>query len=147
MKWDTISKLHGSKFRRYTGIKRSVYEEMLACVQEAKSSARKHPTKGVSSALSTENQLLMTVMYWREYRDQSHMAIDWGVSQSTVSRTIHSIENILLKSGQFSIRGRKSLNTQGGEYEVLIVDVCESPTERPKKNKSGNIVAKRSDIP
>ncbi len=72
MKWETISQLQGKKFRRYTGITRQVYDDMLKCVRETKSATRKHPTKGVSSTLSIENQLLMTVMYWREYRDQEH---------------------------------------------------------------------------
>lgn len=147
MKWETISELQGKKFRRYTGIYRRVFDEMLACVQAAKTSSKKHPTKGVSSTLSIENQLLMTVMYWREYRDQEHLAVDWGVSQSTISRTIREIEEILIKSGQFSLPGRKSLRTKDGQYELIIVDVCESPTERPKKNKSENTVVKRKDIP
>jgi transcriptional antiterminator len=147
MNWETISQLQGKKFRRYTGIYRRVYDEMLVCVREVKSTERKHPTKGVSSALSIENQLLMTVMYWREYRDQEHLAVDYGISQSTVSRTIREIEDILIKSGQFSLPGRKSLRTKDGQYELVIVDVCETPTERPKKNKSESIVAKRNAIP
>jgi transcriptional antiterminator len=147
MKWETISQLQGKKFRRYTGIYRSVYDEMLFCVRDVKSTQRKHPTKGVSSTLSIEDQLLMVVMYWREYRDQEHLAIDYGISQSTVSRTIREIEDILIKSGQFSLPGRKSLRTKDGEYELVIVDVCETPTERPKKNKSESTVVKRNDTP
>lgn len=147
MNWETISELQGKKFRRYTGIYRRVFDEMLVCVRAAKSKERKHPTKGVSSALTIENQLLMTVMYWREYRDQEHLAIDYGISQSTVSRTIREIEEILIKSGQFSLPGHKSLRTKDGEYELVIVDVCETPTERPKKSKSENTVAKRNAIP
>lgn len=147
MKWETISQLQGKKFRRYTGIYRSVYDEMLSCVRNVKSKQRKHPTKGVSSTLSIEDQLLMVVMYWREYRDQEHLAIDYGISQSTVSRTIREIEDILIKSGQFSLPGRKSLRTKDGEYKLVIVDVCETPTERPKKNKSESTVVKRNDTP
>jgi transcriptional antiterminator len=147
MKWETISQLQGKKFRRYTGIYRCVYDEMLSCVRNVKSKQRKHPTKGVSSTLSIEDQLLMVVMYWREYRDQEHLAIDYGISQSTVSRTIREIEDILIKSGQFSLPGRKSLRTKDGEYELVIVDVCETPTERPKKNKSESTVVKRNDTP
>jgi hypothetical protein len=147
MNWETISLLQGKKFRRYTGLYRRTYDEMLICVRQAKLARKKHPTKGVSSTLSIEDQLLMTVMYWREYRSQGHLAVDYGISQSAVSRTIRDIEDILIKSGEFSIPGRKSLRTKDGQYEVVIVDVCESPTERPKKNKSANIVAKRNDIP
>lgn len=146
MNWEKISKLQGKKFRRYTGLYRRVFDEMLACVKSVKTAQRKHPTKGINSTLSIENQLLMTVLYWREYRDQEHLAVDYGVSQSTISRTIRDIEDILIKSGQFSVPGHKSLRLPNNAYEVVIVDVTETPTERPKKNKNASIVAKRNGI-
>jgi hypothetical protein len=74
MNWEKISKLQGKKFRRYTGIYRSVYDEMLNCVKRIKTNRHKHPTKGVESALSIEDQLLITVMYWREYQQFSLLA-------------------------------------------------------------------------
>lgn len=144
MNWEKISKLQGKKFRRYTGLYRRVFDEMLACVKSIKTAQRKHPTKGANSSLSIENQLLMTVLYWREYRDQEHLAVDYGVSQSTISRTIRDIEDILIKSGQFSVPGHKSLRSPNSAYEVVIVDVTETPTERPKKNKNASIAAKKS---
>jgi|CXWL01.1.fsa_nt_gi hypothetical protein len=147
MKWLSISALQGKKFRRYTGIHRRVFDEMVECVRSSKAHKRKHPSKGASSPLSIEDQVLLTVMYWREYRSQEHLAVDFGVDQSTVSRTIRGSENILIKSGQFSIPGRKSLTSKDGQYEVVIVDVTETPVERPKKNKSANTAAKRSATP
>jgi hypothetical protein len=146
MKWETISKLYGKKFRRYTGLYRHLFEEMVGCVQAAQLRERKHPTKGVEPALSVEDQVLITVMYWREYRSQGHLAVDFGVHQSTVSRTIREIEAILIQSRRFSLPGRKSLRSSDGTYEVVVVDVTETPTERPKKNKNANTVAKRNDI-
>jgi uncharacterized protein YerC len=145
MSWEKVSKLYGKKFRRYTGLHRHLFDEMLSCIKSYKLAHRKHATKGVSSSLSIENQLLVTVMYWREYRDQEHIATDYGVSQSTISRCIREIEDILLKSGQFSLPGRKSLHFGDGVHEIVIVDVTETPTERPKKNKNVSIVAKKSD--
>lgn len=136
MKWSSISALQGKKFRRYTGINRRVFDEMVECARASKSNKRKHPSKGVSSPLSIEDQVLLTVMYWREYRSQEHLAVDFGIGQSTVSRTIREIENILIKSGQFSIPGRKSLMSRDGQYEVVVVDVTETPVERPKKTKT-----------
>lgn len=144
MKWLQISSLEGKKFRRYTGIYRRVFDEMIECVRDFKTKQRKHPTKGVQSPLSVEDQVLLTVMYWREYRDQGHLAVDFGVSQSTVSRTITEMENILIKSRRFSIPGRKSLLTKDGQYEVVVIDVTETPVERPKKNKNASTAAKRN---
>jgi hypothetical protein len=146
MSWEKIKNLYGKKFRRYTGLQRSLFEKMLNCIINAKQSKRKHPTKGVKSSLSIENQLLITVLYWREYRDQSHTAVDYEVSQSTISRVITDIENILIKSGEFSLPGRKSIRSRDSVYEITVVDVMETPTERPKKNKSASIAVKRNAI-
>lgn len=146
MSWEKVKNLHGKKFRRYTGINERLFEKMLSCVKNAKQAKRKHATKGVKSSLSIENQLLITILYWREYRDQVHTAVDYGVSQSTICRTIIQIENILIQSGEFSLPGKKSLRSKDSPYEVTVVDVMETPTERPKKNKSANTVAKRNVI-
>jgi Helix-turn-helix of DDE superfamily endonuclease len=145
MTWQDISHLHGKKFRRATGLHRSVFEEMLNCICNYKSAQRKHPTRGGVSKLSIENQLLMTVLYWREYRSQENMGLDFHISQSKVSRTITEIEDILIKSGSFSLPGKKVLRDANGGYEVIIVDVTETPTERPKKNKDVSIAVRKSD--
>lgn len=109
MKWEDISHLNGKKFRRATGVYRGVFEEMLNCISNYKSSHRKHPNRGGISILSLENQVLMTVLYWREYRSQENMGLDFHISQSRVSRIITKIEDILIKSGSFSIPGKKVL--------------------------------------
>jgi hypothetical protein len=145
MTWQDISHLHGKKFRRATGIYRSVFEEMLDCIRNYKSAHRKHPNRGGVSQLSLENQLLMTVLYWREYRSQENMGLDFHISQSRVSRTVTEIEDILIKSGSFSLPGKKILKYANSGYEVIIVDVTETPTERPQKNKNVNTVERKSD--
>jgi len=55
-----------------------------------------------------EDQVLMTLEYLREYRTQYHIGTDWGVSESTVCRTTQKIENILIRSGVFSLPKKKS---------------------------------------
>ena len=85
--------------------------------------------------------------YYREYRSMAHIAVDYGVSESTVSRTIRKIEDVLIKSGKFSLPSKKALYEDGGlELEYIIVDATEFPIERPKKNKDGIIAEKRNDI-
>ncbi|MEQ1231050.1 transposase family protein, partial [Acinetobacter junii] len=37
---------------------------------------------------------LMTLSYWREYRTLFHVAMSYGIHESTASRIIHKIENI-----------------------------------------------------
>ena len=64
----------------------------------------------------------------------NHIGQSWGVHQSTVCRIVHRVEDKLIKSGKFNLPGKKALSSTETEWSVVIVDVGESPIERPKKN-------------
>ncbi len=89
----------------------------------------------------------MTLMYWREYRTEFHIGLTYGVSESTVCRTIQKVENVLIQSKQFHLPGKKALQPSDTIFEIVLVDVTEQPVERPKKDKNGITAAKRSAIP
>ena len=86
-----------------------------------------------------EDQILATLTYWREYRTQEHIAVDYGVSQQTTGRAIVKVEDILHKSGRFAL-------TKLEDEKVIIVDLMECPIERPQKNKRNTIAERRKDI-
>ena len=94
--------------------------------------------------MSLEDQLLLTLEYWREYRTYFHVGQFWGVNESTAYRIVRNIENALSQSRAFSLPGKKQLQGSESEIKVVVVDVTESPIERPKKNKSASIVEKRN---
>ena len=94
--------------------------------------------------MSRADQLLMTLMYWREYRTEFHIGLTYGVSESTVCRTIQKVESVLAKSGKFRLPGKKVLKESDNVIEVVLVDVSEHPIERPKKSKDDTIAARRS---
>ena len=48
---------------------------------------------------------------------------------------VHKIENELIKSRKFRLPGKKSLSSTEREWSAIIIDVGESPIERPKKNR------------
>jgi hypothetical protein len=104
------------------------------------------PRFGRPPKLSRADQLLMTLMYWREYRTQFHIAQAYGVSESAVCRTIQKIEDALLNSGQFRLPGKKALQPSDTVIEIVVVDVTEQPIERPKKSNVGTTAARRKDI-
>ena len=83
-------------------------------------------------------------MYWREYRTEFHIAQSYGLSESTVCRTIQKVENALVRSGKFRLPGKKALQPSDTLFEVVLLDVSEQPIERPKKAKSGITAVKRS---
>ena len=49
-----------------------------------------------------------------------------------------------MDSGKFRLPGKKQLYQQADNWQVIVVDVTESPIERPKKNKELTTVARKS---
>jgi len=90
--------------------------------------------------------MLIALEYWREYRTYFQISKSWGIHESTVCRIVHRVENKLIKSRRFSLPGRKTLASTNTQWEVVIVDVGESPIERPKKNQEITIAEKRRGI-
>lgn len=100
---------------------------MVKCLQE-QIRAFGRPCK-----LSLEDRLLLTLMYWREYRTMAAVALAYDVSEPTVHRTINRVEAALLACGEWSLPGKKALAEPSMEYQVVIIDATETPIERPKK--------------
>jgi Helix-turn-helix of DDE superfamily endonuclease len=98
------------------------------------------------SKLSVENQVLLTLEYLREYRTYFHIGQTWGINESTVFRIVRKIEEILIKAKEFRLPGKKQLLKLEEHREILVVDVTETPRERPQKNKKLPTVAKRENI-
>jgi len=141
MRYETIQHLRDTEFKRLTGVQREAFAQMLKVVEKNLRDFGR-PTK-----LSRADQLLLTLMYWREYRTEFHIAQSYGVSEATVCRTIQKVENALVRSGKFRLPGKKALQASDTVFEVVLVDVSEQPIERPKKGKNGITAAKRSAIP
>lgn len=100
---------------------------------------------GRPGKLSLEDQLLMALEYWREYRTYFHIGQSWGVDESTAYRNIRKIEDILIKSRAFTLPGKKRLSSSNYQLEVVVVDVTETRIERPKKTFISSTVEKRKD--
>ena len=64
---------------------------------------------GRPNKLSIEKQLIMSLMYWREYRTYMHCSLRFGVSESSAYKTIKWVEDILIQEGSFSLPGKKAL--------------------------------------
>ena len=141
MYYETIKQLKDSDFKRLTGVQRETFDLMLKVIEKGLRDFGR-PTK-----LSRADQLLMTLMYWREYRTEFHIAQSYGVSEATVCRTLRKVEDILVRSQRFRLLGKKALQTSDMVFEVILVDVSEQPVERPKKAKNNTIAVKRSTIP
>ncbi len=141
MNYEDVRNLKPDDFKRLCGVSKETFAAMREVVSQHKRAAR----RGRKSNLSIENQLLLTLSFWREYRTLFHLGRDWNLHESNVLRLVRSIEDILIKSGKFSLPGKKRL-LEGERVKYTIVDVTEREIERPKKNKSVSFRASESGI-
>jgi len=132
------------QFRRITGVKRSTFEKMLEVLKEAMS--KKLSRDGRKPTLSEEEMLLAALESWRGYRTYAHIAASYGIHESNMYRLIKWAEDVLIKDGTFSLPGKKTLLKSSVEYEIVQIDVTESPVERPKRGKTATIPARKSDM-
>lgn len=130
MFYKKLEKLSKSEFKRLTGVKRQTFKLMVNILNVQY--AVDHEFGGKPSKLLIEDKLLMTLEYWREYRTYFHIGNNYGYSESQAYKTIRWVETTLIKSEVFNIPGKKKLHTLDKDAVVLI-DVTESPIERPKK--------------
>jgi hypothetical protein len=134
MRFDSVKELKGEAFRRLTGVQRSTFEEMAAVLFTAK--CKQKAAGGKPNTLGIEDQLLMMLGYWREYRTYFHIGQAYGLSESAAYRNIKWCENTLAKSKAFRLPGRKAVAASARVFDVVLIDATETPIERPKKTKT-----------
>lgn len=130
MTYESLKHLKPSAFKRKCGIHRETFEQMVEVLRPQLERTGK---RGGQNKLNVEDQLLLVLEYWREYRTQFHIATSWGLSEAAVCRLIQKVEQLLLDSGKFRLPGKKQLYQNAYNWNVVVVDVTESPIERPKK--------------
>lgn len=142
MTYKRICQLKASDFRRYCGVSPKTF---IAMAQAIAPKLPKVGQRGGQPGFSVEDQLLMTLEYWREYRTFFHLAVSWQTSEATLCRTISRVETALAACGYSKLPGHKSITGESEPTpEVIIVDVSESPIERPKKNRRPTSVARNA---
>ena len=142
MKQEQIKDLGGEEFRRLTGIKPEAFEKMLKILSDA--DRKKKSRGGRKNKLNLKDQLLVTLEYIREYRTYFHIGKSYDISESTVYKTVRWVEDTLIKHPAFALPGRKELINNN--YDTILIDVTETPIERPKKSERSSTPAKRRGI-
>jgi hypothetical protein len=145
MKWKEVNNLSVSQFQRLVGVKRPTFVKMVEAIEFHNKERRKN-NRGRPSSICIENQLLIMLMYYREYRTFFHISVTYGISEAQCWRIVRKMEDILIHSKLFHLPGKKRLTDNNMNWEVVLIDVGESPIERPKKNSENIIQAKRKGI-
>jgi hypothetical protein len=142
MSFEQIKSLSPELFKRYCGIKPDTFAYICEFVRNELRRTQKK--SGRPCRLSVEDQVLLTLEYWREYPTQFHLAKRWQLSEATICRTIVKIENLLKNCADLKLPGKKVLQESENTFEFIIVDVTETEIERPKKNSADTIRARKS---
>lgn len=145
MSYEQIKDLSPALFKRHCGVTPDTFQQMVATISDHLAHTR--AKTGRPPKLLVEDQVLMTLEYWREYRTFFHIANSWGLHESNVCRIIKRVEDVLTKSKAFTLPGKKKLKMADHEIEFIVVDVAETPIERPKKSKGIITAVKRSATP
>jgi len=128
-----LQHLAAGEFKRLCGVSRNTFTEM---VEVLRPHLERQGQRGGQNKLSAEDQLLVTLEYWREYRSQFHIGTSWGLHETTVGRIIRKVEDILVKCGKFRLPSKRQMYQLGWEWRVMVVDVAEMEIERPKKTET-----------
>jgi hypothetical protein len=143
MPYEQVKNLKPSNFKRLCGVYPETFKDMVKVLAAEKALQKK---TGRPSKLSLENQILITLEYWREYRTYFHMGTNWGINETTALRIIRKVEDVLVKSGLFNLPGKKVVQSKNPEIEIVVVDVAEHEVERPKKNRKCTTVVSKDII-
>jgi len=145
-KYENIKNYKEEDFKAVTGVSQKTFKKMLGVVYAAYAEAHsKH--NGRHRKLSREDMLLMMLEYYKEYRTLECIGASYGLKKTNVGKTIKWVENALIKSGEFSLPGKKKLSEPSVEFEVIVVDTTETPINRPKNKQRDFYSGKKNGTP
>jgi hypothetical protein len=120
-------------FKRLHGVKPGTFEKMRSILQREYDAL--HKKGGKPPKLTVEDKLYITLKYLREYRTMDSIAAQYGVCKGTVCLSIQWVEDTLAEDGTFALPGKKKLKRKSASIQYVVVDVTESPINRPKKDQ------------
>ena len=139
-----IANLGEEKYQVLFGVHKATFEAMLAILEGAYEQMRKKG--GRSRQLSVLDMLLITLGYYHDYRTMENIAFDYGVHKQRISEAVAWVEHVLITDGTFALPSKRKLTEPDSGIGVIIVDVTECETKRPKKNSVSPIPASKSTI-
>ena len=111
MAYSELKSLSDGEFKRWCGVSRSAFAEMVEVLQPH---LNRQGQRGGQAKLSVEDQLLVALEYWREYRTQFHIGVSWGLHETTVGRIVRKVEDLLVKCVSSGYPARGNCISLGG---------------------------------
>jgi len=140
-----VKNLDKSQYKQIFGVSDKIFFKMYVVLLRAFRIL--HKQGGKPPTLTVLDKLIIALCYWREYRTYRHIAFDYGVGKTAIGDSVIWVENVLIKSGLFSLPSQRILKKDNSGIEIVLIDVTEQPIERPKRGKKIGIQAKKSNTP
>jgi hypothetical protein len=117
-------------FQSATGVSKKVFHALVKIIQEYK--AERFYKGGRKSSLSTEDELLVFLSYYRHYVTYEYLSCIYGLKRNAIFYMVRRIENILKEHPDLLPPDSTLLGAPMIVNEV-IMDATECMIERPKK--------------
>ena len=137
-----VKELKASQFMQIFGVSNVIFFRMYRVL--LRSYRELHKQGGKPPTLSVLDKLIITLMYWREYRTYRHIAWDYGVGKTAIGDSVIWVENELLKAGCFNLPSKRIMQKADTDIEIVLIDVTEQPIERPKRGRKNGIPARKN---
>jgi hypothetical protein len=135
--------LSDEQLKRRLGVYKQTCRKMVESVKSVEADSNSASKREPNPKLSIEEQVLVTLEYWREYRTYFHIGTSWELSESTIGRIVNKTEKMLLQSGNFRLKRKKALLNQAEIPVITVMDVTETPIESPQKKQKDFFGGKR----
>src|ERR1700730_14549559 len=142
MRFGSVKELKGEAFRRLTGIQRDTFEEMAALLFAAK--CKQKAAGGKPNTLCIEDQLLMMLEYWREYRTYFHIAQAYELSESARLPQHQMVRKHAGQEQSLSVAGAQVCCCKRAGVRHRLDRRNRNTHRTDKKNKGATIRARRS---
>ena len=143
LRYNEARNLSAERFLRMVGISFQKFHCLLEkLTEEVEHRKAKYPMskRGLSSAISLNDKLLLTLYYIRHYTTFETVSCVFGVSESYANKIYHRISSMLLSV--MHVKGIKALSQS--DIDDIIIDASEQTIERPLKNQKDYYSGKKT---
>ena len=133
-----------SEFTRLVGVGYGTFEIILEKLKAeiiSYKQAKPMRQRGLTSSLAIEDQLLLTLIYLRQYHTFLQLGEMFSISESYAFKRYQYISKRLLKA--LDLPNDQALTA---ENLKVVADVSEQPIERPVKKQKSYYSGKKKDI-
>jgi Helix-turn-helix of DDE superfamily endonuclease len=132
-------------FTRLVGVSPSTFgiilEKLIVAIEQYRSQ-KPVRQRGRKSGFSLEDQLLLTLLYLRQYDTLLYLGTQFNISESYAQKRYVFVSSMLLKALDLPDESSLSLS----QVHILATDVTEQPIERPVKGQKKYYSGKKKDI-